>query len=166
MNLSRFTLAQDDPHAGFATALRELPAGRKRSHWIWYIFPQLAGLGSSAMAVTYGLRGIAEATAYLRNPLLRERLAAVTRAVALRLDERPVPRLAALMGSEIDARKLVSSMTLFREVARRMNAAEPRADYAVLEADAEAILNAATAQGLPACEVTMRALVEVAGVRS
>ncbi len=80
-DLDRFKRAQEQPVDGFDTALSELQAGRKRSHWIWYIFPQLAGLGHSSMAVRYGLLGTAEAAAYLRDPVLRERLLAVTNAV-------------------------------------------------------------------------------------
>jgi uncharacterized protein (DUF1810 family) len=126
--LDRFKTPPDDPRSGFATALRELREGRKRSHWIWYVFPQLVGLGTSPMAVTYGLRDVDEAIAYLGNPLLRERLIAVTRAVAAKtaaLGEQPVS-VSDLMGSEIDARKLVSSMTLFGAIALRLNALDPR----------------------------------------
>jgi uncharacterized protein (DUF1810 family) len=150
--LDRFKTAQDDPGSGFAAALEELRAGRKRSHWIWYVFPQLAGLGWSPMAVTYGLRDVDEAVAYLRDPLLRERLIAVTRAVADKTAD-AVP-LADLMGSEIDARKLVSSMTLFGTLARRLSATDPNDDYATLATDADAILRAATRDGMPACGFT------------
>jgi uncharacterized protein (DUF1810 family) len=73
--LQRFRDAQAKPHAGFAAALRELQAGRKTGHWIWYIFPQLAGLGQSPTAVYYGLAGAQEAADYLRDPVLGERLA-------------------------------------------------------------------------------------------
>ena len=63
--LRRFRDAQAKPHAGFAAVLRELQAGRKTGHWIWYIFPQLAGLGQSPTAVYYGLAGAQEAADYL-----------------------------------------------------------------------------------------------------
>src|SRR5262245_45334987 len=115
-DLDRFKRAQEGP-GGFAAALAELEAGRKRSHWIWYVFPQLAGLGQSAMAVRYGLQGVAEARAYLVDPELRDRLLRVTNAVLAQLQHESAPALADVMGSEIDALKLVSSMTLFREVA-------------------------------------------------
>jgi uncharacterized protein (DUF1810 family) len=72
--LDRFRQAQDAPDAGYAGALRELRAGEKTSHWIWYVFPQLAGLGRSSTAVYYGLAGVEEAAAYLRDPVLGERL--------------------------------------------------------------------------------------------
>jgi len=157
VSLDRFRRAQDDPRSGFATALRELREGRKRSHWIWYVFPQLAGLGMSPMAVTYGLRDVDEAIAYLKDPLLRERLIAVTRAAAEKAAEDASP-LIELMGSEIDARKLVSSMTLFGALAQRLNAADPRDDYATLAADAGVILRAAEAEGLPGCKFTRERL--------
>src|SRR6267142_5739646 len=80
-NLDRFRDAQDAPHAGFTVAFRELQAGRKTSHWIWYVFPQLAGLGRSSTAVYYGLAGVEEAAAYLRDQVLGERL--VTSAAAV-----------------------------------------------------------------------------------
>jgi uncharacterized protein (DUF1810 family) len=156
--LSRFKRAQADPFTGFDAALRELRAGRKRGHWIWYVFPQLAGLGASAMAAEYGLHGVDEARAYLRDQLLRERLCAVTAAVASHLREHPAPRLDELLGSRIDAQKVVSSVTLFREVARRWQEQEPSAECAVLLADAETILHAASSQGHPPCTFTERAL--------
>ena len=148
--LDRFRRAQEGP-GGFATALAELEAGRKRSHWIWYIFPQLAGLGQSSAAIHYGLQGIDEAVAYLRDPVLRERLLLVTNAVRAHLQRDPAPALADVMGSEIDALKLVSSMTLFREVARRI-------DQPDLATGADAILKAAKDQDYSECEFTLREL--------
>jgi uncharacterized protein (DUF1810 family) len=156
-DLDRFKRAQES-ETGFAIALAELEEGRKRRHWIWYIFPQLAGLGSSPAAVRYGLRGVAEATGYFRDPVLRERLLAATRAVRTQIDCRPAPRLDAVMGSEIDALKLVSSMTLFREVARRVNARDPQPDYADMAASADAILSVARQQGYAECRFTIDAL--------
>src|SRR6266508_989325 len=112
-SLGRFREAQDAPHAGFAAALAELKAGRKTSHWIWYVFPQLAGLGRSSTAVQYGLGGTAEAAAYLGDALLAGRLVAA--AAAVRAQVTPADgraggrgrfRLAEVMGSEIDALKL------------------------------------------------------------
>lgn len=147
-DLDRFVRAQA---LDFDRALAELSAGRKRSHWIWYVFPQLAGLGSSPMAERYGLRGADEATAYLRHPTLRARLLDAARAVLAYLQlERPA-RLELLMGSGIDALKLVSSMTLFREIARRVNDDE-------MFAAAEAILKAAAEQGYGECAFTVNAL--------
>jgi uncharacterized protein (DUF1810 family) len=149
-DLDRFTRAQDGP-GGFATALAELEAGRKCSHWIWYIFPQLAGLGRSSAAVHYGVQGADEAAAYLRDRVLRDRLLRAANAVLAQLQHRPAPALVDVMGSEIDAVKLVSSMTLFREVARRLGDAE-------VEAVARGILDAAKNQGYSECEFTLSQL--------
>ncbi len=71
-SLDRFVTAQE---RDYAAALSELRDGAKRSHWMWYVFPQLRGLGRSAMAETYGIADLAEARAYLAHPLLSARLA-------------------------------------------------------------------------------------------
>src|SRR6266540_278474 len=107
-NLDRFREAQDAPHAGFAVALRELQAGRKTSHWIWYVFPQLAGLGRSSTAARYGLAGVEDAD-YLRDRVLGERLVEATAVVRTHLANTKARRvrLEELMGSHIDALKLV-----------------------------------------------------------
>jgi uncharacterized protein (DUF1810 family) len=155
-NLDRFRQAQDAPHAGYAAALRELQAGEKTGHWIWYVFPQLAGLGQSSTAVYYGLNSVEEAAAYLRDPVLGARLVGAATAARAHLaggGARPI-RLPALMGSEIDARKLVSSMTLFGHVARTLFASEARPEYAAMAAHADAILAAAAAQGYDRCAYT------------
>ena len=149
-DLDRFKRAQEGA-GSFATALAELEAGRKRSHWIWYIFPQLAGLGQSSAAIHYGLQGVEEATAYLRDPVLRDRLLRATDAVVTQLQRDPGRSLVDVMGSEIDALKLVSSMTLFREVARR--ASDPD-----LAAKADALLDTARRQGYRECEFTRNRL--------
>ena len=147
-DLERFRRAQA---RDYDEALEELQAGRKRTHWIWYVFPQLVGLGRSPVAQTYGLQGIAEATAYLRDPELRGRLLATASAVRMHLDREPPSALETIMGSEIDALKLVSSMTLFRETARRDGDAE-------MESIADAILRAAKQQGFAECEFTLRTM--------
>ena len=155
-NLDRFRDAQNKPHAGFAQALAELSAGRKTRHWIWYVFPQLAGLGQSPTAVYYGLAGVAETEAYLRDRVLRERLLAAAAAVRTHLASaarQPVP-LEELMGSEIDALKLISSMTLFRHVARALSSADPLPEFAAMADHADAILAAAMAQGYSPCAYT------------
>ena len=140
-DLDRFVRAQDAGGA-YTRALAELSAGAKRSHWIWFVFPQLAGLGSSPMAMEYGLQGVDEAAAYLRHLLLRERLLSAMNAVLAQ----PVP-LRRLMGSEIDALKLVSSMTLFREIGRRL-----RDDEIAVAADE--ILKRAAGEGYSPCTFT------------
>jgi uncharacterized protein (DUF1810 family) len=149
--LDRFRQAQDAPHAGYAVALRELQAGEKTGHWIWYVFPQLAGLGQSSTAVYYGLAGVEEAAGYLRDPVLGERLVTAAAAVRAHLSG---ARLAGLMGSEIDALKLVSSMTLFGHVATTLAAADPQPRLAAMGAHADAILAAAAAQGYARCAYT------------
>ena len=110
-DLQRFVDAQD-ARGTSARAVEELRAGRKRSHWMWFVLPQLAGLGRSEMAQRYALRELAEARAYLEHPVLGARLRQCAR-VLLELGETdPV----AVFG-EVDAQKLRSSMTLFAEAA-------------------------------------------------
>lgn len=104
-DLARFVTAQAKV---FDIALEELRAGRKRSHWMWFVFPQVRGLGHSPTAEFYGLASLAEARAYLRHPLLGTRLDEATRAV-LALPERS---LNAIFGSPDDL-KFRSCMTLF-----------------------------------------------------
>lgn len=104
-DLDRFVSAQDGV---IDTALAELRGGRKRSHWMWYVFPQLAGLGHSPMAVRYAIGGLDEARAYLAHPVLGPRLHDAVAALLAQADDDP----AAVMG-DIDAIKLRSSMTLF-----------------------------------------------------
>lgn len=123
MFLERFHEAQASRSAGYDTALAEIRRGRKTSHWIWYIFPQLAGLGRSAMAEKYAIRDLAEACDYLRDPLLRARYEEITAAVSDQL-ARGIA-LEDLMGSRIDALKLVSSLTLFREASAVLSAEDP-----------------------------------------
>ena len=151
-DLDRFVEAQEG-HPGYFEAMDELRAGAKRSHWIWYIFPQLRGLGTSPMAVRYGLDGVEEARAYLRHDLG----AGLARAAELVANQiaAGVP-LDVLMGSEIDARKVVSSMTLFAHVARDEWAHHPLPAVGVLATRAEEILHAAAAQGYPPCAFTER----------
>ena len=153
-DLERFRNAQDDPRAGFATALAELRAGRKTSHWIWYILPQLATLGRSSMARRFGLADVDEAAAYLRDPVLGARLAEAVAAIHGHVTgSRPIP-IETLMGSHVDALKLVSCLTLFRHVARALSVAESRPAWTTLAEEAQAILDVARAQGLPPCAFT------------
>ena len=156
--LQRFKDAQDQPMAGFESALAEIRAGGKRSHWIWYVFPQLAGMGHSAMSHTYGLDGIDEAEAYLRDPLLRSRLLTIISAIAEQIDRQPRPILGRVMGASIDVAKLVSSMTLFGAIAKRLHAAEGLDECASMAHVAERILVAAAAEGYPPCQFTLTRL--------
>jgi len=157
--LERFHTAQVDAKNGYAAALAEIRTTGKRAHWVWYIFPQLVGLGQSAEARRYGITGRAEAKAYLEDPVLRSRLLEISSAVAERLRQgRPLVRI---MGSSIDALKLVSSLTLFEQVIRELQpaASAPRyAEYTALGQVAERVLSAAAEQGYARCAFTARAL--------
>ncbi|WP_432824213.1 DUF1810 domain-containing protein [Dactylosporangium sp. CA-092794] len=104
-HLDRFVEAQ--AHV-YAAALAELRQGRKRTHWMWFVFPQIAGLGDSSTARRYAIGSLDEARAYLQHPVLGPRL--LECAEALLADERHTAT--AILG-EIDAMKLRSSMTLF-----------------------------------------------------
>ena len=97
--------------SAYDRALAELRTGRKRSHWIWFVLPQLAGLGRSAIAQRYGIADLAEARAYLADPLLRQRLELVLTVINEQLSQ-PGQNLELLMGSELDATKTISSLTL------------------------------------------------------
>jgi uncharacterized protein (DUF1810 family) len=107
--LDRFVEAQAPV---YDRALAELRRGRKQSHWMWYVFPQLSGLGSSPMAQTYAIGSAQEAGAYLAHPLLGSRLHECTEAVLAHRDAS-----AEQIFGDIDARKFRSSMTLFEAVA-------------------------------------------------
>jgi uncharacterized protein (DUF1810 family) len=115
-NLRRFVDAQDGI---FGTALAELRAGNKQSHWMWFIFPQLAELGRSSTAKFYGLSGREEAAAYLAHPLLGSRLRDAVQAIIPWSDQRSAEQI---LGA-IDAMKLRSCLTLF-------DAIEPRGLFA------------------------------------
>ena len=104
-DLSRFHKAQQ---SSYKTALAEIRSGRKRSHWIWYIFPQIQGLGFSSTAQYYAIENLEEAKAYLADPVLRERLLEISNAL-LALDSCDPSEV---MGYPDDL-KLRSSMTLF-----------------------------------------------------
>jgi len=106
-DLERFVTAQDELGT-YDQALDELRAGRKRSHWMWFIFPQVAGLGRSPTAQHYAISGLGEARAYLAHDVLGPRLRACAQAVTALGTRDPV----AVLGP-IDAMKLRSSMTLF-----------------------------------------------------
>ncbi|MBW8744683.1 MAG: DUF1810 domain-containing protein [Sphingomonas sp.] len=106
-DLDRFLKAQED---SYDTALDELRTGRKRSHWIWFIFPQLAGLGQSPTSQFYGIKSLEEATAYLRHPILGGRLHECLKVL------QPLEQTSAdQVFGELDAMKFRSSLTLFAE---------------------------------------------------
>lgn len=106
-DLDRFVVAQDSG-ATYERALQELRRGRKTSHWMWFVFPQIAGLGHSPTAQAYAIASLEEARAYLRHPVLGPRLLECARTVAA-LDG----VTAEDVFGPIDAMKLRSSMTLF-----------------------------------------------------
>ncbi len=105
MDLNRFIEAQEED---YAQALSEIKNGRKRSHWMWYIFPQLKGLGYSHMAQHYGIADRAEAQAYVQHPVLGPRLIEISQALL----DLPIANATVVLGSPDDL-KLRSSMTLF-----------------------------------------------------
>lgn len=107
-NLQRFLIAQE---TDYKLALSEIKNGRKRSHWIWYIFPQIQGLGFSETSKYYAIENIDEAEAFLKHPLLGSRLIAICKAL-IHLKENNASEV---MGSPDDM-KLKSSMTLFSVV--------------------------------------------------
>lgn len=106
-DLERFVEAQN-ADGTYVRALAELGQGRKRSHWMWFVFPQLAGLGRSAMSRRFAISSLDEARAYVRHPVLGARL----RECAGFLATGPV-RTADRIFGDVDAQKLHSSMTLF-----------------------------------------------------
>ena len=155
--LQRFVDAQDDRASGFHAALEELRAGRKRTHWIWYVFPQLRGLGSSPPAVHFGLDGVAEGRAFLEHALLRTRLIEAVDAAAGQV--RAGTPVTTLMGSHIDTLKLVSSMTLFSALAHhRLDDRAIGKDCQQLAKGADTLLDAAASEGVAPCAFTTQAL--------
>jgi uncharacterized protein (DUF1810 family) len=106
-NLERFVAAQDARHT-YVRAVEELRRGRKTSHWMWFVFPQIAGLGFSEMSRRYAISSLAEAHAYLRHPVLGPRLVECAGIVASTHGSS-----AEQIFGGIDAQKLRSSMTLF-----------------------------------------------------
>lgn len=104
-DLNRFLEAQEED---FAIALSEIKSGRKQSHWMWYIFPQIAGLGFSSTSRFYAIKDLAEAEAYLHHPVLGSRLLEISEAL-LEIEDKTAHQI---FGSPDDL-KLKSSMTLF-----------------------------------------------------
>ncbi len=144
-DLARFESAQEQQP--WTRALGELEQGAKRSHWIWWIFPQLASLGTSPQAQHFGLDGLEEAVAYLGEPALSERLLACLDALLAHHGR----DLVMVMGGEVDALKLVSCVTLFRE-------ASLRAGRADLSHRCDAVLGWAAEQRYAPCAHTLAAL--------
>ncbi len=127
IDMDRFKLAHEkggvEHGSTYATAISELRAGKKRSHWIWYVFPQ-AIEGTSLNARTYRIRSLAEAEAYVADDLLWgryvESVVAVEQSLSKVISEEPsAPGLESVFGSNVDARKFRSSLTLFFKVTQR-----------------------------------------------
>jgi uncharacterized protein (DUF1810 family) len=121
-------------------------------HWIWYVFPQLAGLGRSGTAQYYSIQDLNEACEYLRDPVLRARYEEITAAIAENL-EAGVP-VESLMGGPTDTLKLASSLTLFRAASSRLADEASRA----LASRCDAILRITAPHGYPACSLTTEQL--------
>jgi uncharacterized protein (DUF1810 family) len=135
-DLQRFIDAQ---HNSFEQALSEIEAGRKRSHWMWYVFPQASGLGVSPTSKKYAIDSVEEARAFLEHPILGDRYRRIVEAVWHQVVEGGVT-VHDLFGSPDDV-KLVSSLTLFCGVAGQLDSNLP--DLMTFIARAEAILKAA-----------------------
>lgn len=111
INIERFVEAQEGVWAGYAVALAEIEQGRKKSHWIWYIFPQLRGLGHSRRAHFYGIADRKEAENYLAHPVLGPRLREISGALLANTN-----KSARAIFGDIDAQKVKSCMTLFDSI--------------------------------------------------
>lgn len=153
--LQRFLDAQSngDP-APLSSAMAELEAGKKQDHWIWYVFPQLRGLGSSSHAEFYGIADKDEAIAYLQDPLLAERYRVCLDAIITHL--RQGQRLRSILGP-VDALKTISSVTLFRHVLQAESALtlnSPDTLLPIMDEFFELLLR----DGKQPCERTLQAL--------
>ena len=147
-DLERF---HDGYRRHFDDALAEINGGRKRSHWMWFIFPQVAGLGTSPTAGHYAIRDRAEADAFLRDPVLGPGYRTLVDAVWRQVIGGGC-HLRKLFGRP-DDHKLVSSLTLFAGVASQLGD-----DWSTTVAQANEILDQAETQGLPRCATTQRFL--------
>src|SRR5262249_28591133 len=127
----------------------------KRGHWIWYVFPQIDGLGTSGMSAGFALKGEEEAAEFLRDAELRSRLLAITRVVAELLLTGQERSLGALMASDLDARKVVSSLTLFAHIAKKLQEVEGDSAYSAMAHAAAEVLDLAARQGYPPCAYTL-----------
>lgn len=105
-DLSRFITSQQ---TDYPTALAEIKSGKKTTHWIWYIFPQIKGLGQSSNSVYYAIQSLEEARQFLAHPYLGANLIEISKALLELESNDPIT----VMGSHVDAVKLRSSMTLF-----------------------------------------------------
>jgi uncharacterized protein (DUF1810 family) len=148
VDLERF---RDGYRRDLDRALAEISAGHKRSHWMWFIFPQVAGLGSSSTAAHYAIRDRAEAEAFLADPVLGVGYRRLVDAVWQQVIGADTT-IRALFGRP-DDQKLVSSLTLFADVAATLGD-----DWAQMVTQANELLDRAQTQGLPRCATTQRIL--------
>ncbi|MDH8702492.1 uncharacterized protein (DUF1810 family) [Dysgonomonadaceae bacterium PH5-43] len=109
-NINRFIKAQDS-YNSYNDAINELRKGKKETHWIWFIFPQIKGLGKSETAKYYAIDSLDEANMYLQNPILRNRLAECCEILLELAESDPVN-----IFGRLDAKKVKSCMTLFSEI--------------------------------------------------
>jgi uncharacterized protein (DUF1810 family) len=146
-NLQRFLDAQAGiGFTHYETALKEMRAGRKQSHWIWYVFPQIQ-LGTSALSEHFAIKSHDEAKAYLTNETLRSRYLEISTEVLHRLEEGVNPTF--LMGGSTDRGKLISSATLFEHFAMQR-------DDQGLHSTLAQILTLIGAQGFARCALTQK----------
>ncbi|QLZ69866.1 hypothetical protein FOLKNPGA_02666 [Legionella sp. PC1000] len=154
--IQRFIKAQQgqDAYISFQQAYDELKAGSKQSHWIWYVFPQLKQLGFSSIAQHFGIVDFKETCAYLQNEELFQNYDAISQLVEQQL-KRKIPALI-LMNGDTDTKKLVSSLTLFREAASFLERqGDTSQDFAALAHCCDRILNETAKQGYFPCELTL-----------
>ncbi|KTD74213.1 DUF1810 family protein [Legionella tucsonensis] len=154
--IQRFIKAQQgqDAYISFQQAYDELKAGNKQSHWIWYIFPQLKQLGVSSIAQYFGIVDFKEACSYLQNEELFQNYDAITQLVEQQLT-RKIPALI-LMNGNTDTKKLVSSLTLFKEAALFLERqGDESQDFTALAQCCERILEKTAKQGYPPCKLTL-----------
>lgn len=155
-SIQRFIDAQQglDGYISFHQAYQELNSGRKLSHWIWYIFPQLKQLGFSSIAQHFGILNFKEACEYLQNTALFQNYDAITQILEQQF-KRNVPILT-LMHGDTDAKKLASSLTLFREAAFFLwHQNKTSTNFETLACRCDRILKDISQQGYPPCERTL-----------
>jgi uncharacterized protein (DUF1810 family) len=156
-DLERFKRAQEHPNCGQARAVEELRAGRKQGHWIWYVCPQLECLGVSATAKRFGIEDYEEALAYLRDPVLSGRFLEVVRVVEEQVCGEGAVALGVLFGG-VDARKFVSSLTLFEWAARSLGEEDGSGELDEIVRRAERIFGVVAGQGYTRCATTLEEL--------
>ena len=149
-DLTRFLDAQAGP---YETALAEIRAGAKTGHWMWFIFPQIAGLGSSPTAAHYAIRDRAEAEAFVLDPTLGPRYRTLLDAVHQQVIGHDVT--IRQLFDRPDDQKLVTSLTLFAGVTAGLGD-----EWTATQAQANELLDRAEARGLPRCATTQRLLAD------